>query len=189
MTSQPERLALLAQGITIGGAIVAVVAMHRMAGGASILATPFSVWVLLPYVLIATTLSWRPSPLIGAAALAAAGVFGTVLYLDLIFPSSRIRSTTALAFLFIPLWQLGVYALAVVLSFVFGGKKRRSVSTPEFQARLRTVSPLVDVDAAPSVNMPTDAPRPLRCPRCGTEANFGASECRECEQPFGYPKS
>jgi hypothetical protein len=58
---RPAVLALLAQIITVGGASVAVATMVKMAGGVSGLATPFSVWVLLPYFLVTGTIARRPS--------------------------------------------------------------------------------------------------------------------------------
>jgi len=188
MTRRPEIRALLAQAVTLAGAVVAVIAMVKMAGGASILATPISIWVLLPYILVATTLASRPAPFIGVLALLAAGLFGSILYLDLIFPSSRIRSTAALAFLFVPFWQLGLYVVAVVLSFVFGARSRRPKLARDSWRPARVIAPPPDVDGPFRSKAMNEATHQIRCPRCGAEASYGASECRACEQPFGYPK-
>lgn len=82
MKLSPAAVVQIAQTITLGGACIAAVAMVRMSGTMSILATPYSLWVL---------------------------------HLDLLFTSTRLRSTAALGFVFMPLWQLGFYGCAVLV--------------------------------------------------------------------------
>ncbi len=185
MNPKPSVLTWLALGATLAEAAVAIAALVKMGGAASGLFTPFTLWALLPFALVATTIARRPSPFVGVLGLLAAGLFGSVAYFDLLFPTSRIRSTAALDFVFIPMWQLAFYGCALGVSFVFDVRGRRLRRGKLSAQQSRPVAPLPEVSGAVRG---AGGIRSVRCPACGTEARFGASECRACEQPFEYPK-
>ena len=185
MNPKPSALTWLALGAALAEAAVAGAALVKMGGRPLALFTPFTLWVLLPFALVAATIARRPSPFVGVLALLAAGLFGSVAYFDLLFPTSRIRSTAALAFVFIPIWQLALYGCALGVSFVFDVRGRRLQGGRLAAQQFRAVAPLPDVSGTV---LGAGAIPSVRCPACGAAASFGASECRTCEQAFEYPK-
>ena len=104
------------QGVTALGAITGLFALMKMGAGVSALASGFTVWVLLPFGITLMALMRRPSSIIGTLGLLACGAFGLAMYFDLVFPSTRLRSTAGLAFLFVPFWQTAGSVVAVALS-------------------------------------------------------------------------
>lgn len=116
MAKRLTPLLRIAHGVTILGALAGVLAMVKMAGRVSTLASLITVWVLLPFVLASVALAKRPSSTVGTLALLASSCFGLVIYYDLLFPSSRNSSTAGLAFMFVPLWQTLACLLAIALS-------------------------------------------------------------------------
>ena len=103
-TSRPG-LVRLVQSLATLGAVLAVLAEIKLAGGSTIGVLLFAAWVLLPFAL--TFQGVRAS---GASAgrvigLGVASAFGLVLYLSLLL-SAEMSSTAGLAIIFVPLWQL-----------------------------------------------------------------------------------
>jgi hypothetical protein len=112
--SHPRPLARrVSQGITVIGAVIALLAMTKMGGS---LASPFTAWVLLPFILTFVTLMRRATSWVGIVGLAAVSAVWSAGYLDLVFPRGHVNSTAGLAFVFVPLWQLLSYLVFAAIS-------------------------------------------------------------------------
>jgi hypothetical protein len=116
MNPRRSLLIRVALGVTLAGALVAVVSLVRMGDGLSILISGFTLWVLLPFAIGWGALRRRPWARFGAGGILVSSTFGLVMYFSLAFPLSRQSSTAGLAFIFLPLWQTALCACAIVFS-------------------------------------------------------------------------
>ena len=97
-----------------GGAFLAITAMAKH-GTFSLALLCFGSWVLLPFGVSLLLLIKRQPSAVGYLFLTGASLFGAALYFDLAFPSSKVRSTVGLAFIFIPLWQFVPVGIASII--------------------------------------------------------------------------
>ena len=115
----PATLRALVQGAAIAGALVAILAQIRLAGGLSIGVVLFGPWAVLPFAIAYRGVRARPESFWRPVGLGCMNLFGLVMYLDLLL-SSRLSSTSGLALLFVPLWQC--IGCAVILALTSARK-------------------------------------------------------------------
>jgi hypothetical protein len=186
---------LFTQGITVVGAILAVASMIKMSGGISTLGSLATLWVLLPFAIASATLAKRPSSAGAVLALLLGSLFGGAGYYDLLFPSSRMRSTAALAYIFIPLWQT-IWCLCAAAFSLAVDFRKDNARCPNCSIRFATRTMLCPSCGADrrefqreSIVLGPPAGNPdtgYRCPACDAEVNFGRSRCDACGQLFDY---
>lgn len=195
MNRKTGAFALLGQGVTVGGAILAVTSMWKMSGGTSTLASLMTLWVLLPFALTSTILAKRPSSATAVLGLLVGSLFGCVMYYDLLFPSSTMKSTAGLAYIFVPLWQSiwCLIASAFSLAADFRKDNARCQKCRRRFATLTAVCPSCGANRhelqrkAPVLGPPAGSPEcGYRCSACDEEVKFGRSRCDACGQRFGY---
>ena len=104
------------------GTVVTLVAMAHGGGGLRSLLSGFTIWALVPYAgfAAASAIARTRASLIAAFAVGLTAVlFGSFMYLNALFV--HISSTSALVFVFIPLYQL----LAAVVVVIFAAECRK----------------------------------------------------------------
>ncbi len=115
-------LRIASYSIATLGAAVTIAAMIHGGGGLRSVLNGFMIWALLPYgaLAAAAAISRTRGSLIAAFVVCLLAVlFGSFIYLDALFIHTS--STSALVFIFIPLYQL----LAAVVVLVFAAERRR----------------------------------------------------------------
>jgi hypothetical protein len=195
MTTRPTALIYLEQGVNLAGGAMAVAAMVKMGGGAEALASLFTPWVLLPFGLTFAALARRPSSPVALCAFLLGSILSLLAYYDLAFPSSRVRSTAAVAFIFFPLWQT-VWTIAVAACSLVVDFRRAHMRCRNCRERFET-----EAMRCPSCGMDRSEfdPKPVvlgppaanstggyRCTACNAEVNYGRSQCDACGQQFSY---
>jgi hypothetical protein len=195
MNTRPTALTLLAQVANLLSAAAAVTAMVKMGGGVGALASLFTVWVLLPFVLTFAALAMKPSSAVVLCVFFLGSVLSLFAYYDLAFPSSRIRSTAALAFIFLPLWQtiwtLGVAACSLIVDFRQAHAPCQNCGERFETEAIRCPSCGIDrseFDPKPVILAPPalDSNGGYRCTACNAKVNYGRSQCDACGQQFSY---
>jgi hypothetical protein len=108
----------------VAGSLGTLALMIYAAQGFGSLLSGFTVWALIPYAVFAIAI-WmartRGSVIASSVASLIAVLLGAFIYIDALFV--HISSTSPLAFVFIPLYQL----LAAVVVLVFALERRRHV--------------------------------------------------------------
>lgn len=119
-TQQSTIIARLALGV---GVLATIAAMVLAGGSAAALLSGLTIWALLPYALFLASSRFadtRGRSLTVCIVSAVASVFAVVSYADALFIDSS--STSALVFVFVPLYQL--IAAAILLATLFFSRAR-----------------------------------------------------------------
>ena len=113
--------------VLVIGVLGTLAVMVHAGGSAQSLVSGFTLWAVLPYVVFAAACALsrvREIILTTLIASVVGTLFAALIYIDAFF--IHISSTSALVFIFIPLYQLIAAGIVLLVSFI----ARRSHATP-----------------------------------------------------------